>query len=251
MIPNLLRRLYGLYALTLAVLVLLLIGAPLALLMPGLRQRRWVGRNAVQLWLWCIGTPLRVTGLERLPAEACVVVSNHASYVDGPLLMAGLPWRFTFVVQHGAANWPLAGRVIKAMGVRFVERESKRAGAAQLLGLIRRLEDGESLAVFPEGTFKAEPALLKFHGGAFLVAAHAGVPVVPAVIRGSRRFLADGQILPNPSRLELELFEPIQVSGTDRASVALACRLARETILRHCGEADGTIPKTMEYPSPP
>ena len=251
MILNLLRRLYGVYALSLALIILLLIGVPLVLLMPGLNRRRWAGRKAVRGWLWSVGAPLRLRGLAQLPAGPCVVVSNHASYLDGPLLMAALPSRFTFVVQHGAASWPLAGRVIKAMGVRFVERESKRAGAAQLLGLIRRLQDGESLAVFPEGTFNAEPALLKFHGGAFLTAAHAGVPVVPAVIRGSRRFLGDGRLLPSPSRLEIELFAPIQVSGTDRESVARTAAAARAVILRHCGEIDGTIPKPMEYPSPP
>jgi len=114
-----------------------------------------------------IGSPIRVRGLEHLPEGPCVVVANHASYMDGLVLTAAIPARFSFVVQDGAANWPVVGLVIRRMGVIFINRTSAREGARQTRDLIRRLEQGESLAVFPEGTFRKEPGLMTFRNGAF------------------------------------------------------------------------------------
>ena len=51
---------------------------------------------------------MRAHGIERLPDGACIIVANHASYVDGPLLFACLPPRFGFVIKKEASRIPLA-----------------------------------------------------------------------------------------------------------------------------------------------
>lgn len=213
--------------------------APIVLLLPTLALRRAAGRLAVRLGLLLAFIPLRVRGRQRLPDGPCIVVSNHASYFDGPLMTAALPGRFTFVVQHGAADWPLAGRIIRRMGVTFVNRGSARAGASQTRALIRRLDAGDSLVIFPEGTFRGPPGLLPFRNGAFLMAAHASVPVVPAVIRGTRRLFGEGARLPRWSAIEIELFAPIRPGGDHRHSVQSLADEARRVVLAHCGEPDG------------
>jgi 1-acyl-sn-glycerol-3-phosphate acyltransferase len=184
---------------------------------------------------------VRVRGLQHLPSGPCIVVSNHASYLDGPLMTAALPGRFTFVVQHGAADWPLAGPVIRRMGVTFVNRASARAGASQTRLLIRRLEQGASLVIFPEGTFAGPPGLLRFRKGAFLMAAHARVPVVPAVIRGSRRVFGEGQRLLRPGAIEIELFAPLAPDGDHRHAVDALMDESRRVVLAHCGEPDAGV----------
>ena len=182
--------------------------------------------------------PVRIRGLQHLPAGPCIVVSNHASYLDGPLMTAALPGRFTFVVQHGAADWPLAGRVIRRMGVTFVNRASARDGANQTRTLIRRLEQGDSLVIFPEGTFDRPPGLLPFRRGAFLMAVHAGVAVVPAVIRGSRSVFGEGQRLLRPGAIDIEVFAPVVPGGDHRHAVQVLADESRRAILAHCGEPD-------------
>ena len=225
---------YGPLATVLFSAFIFLIVSPLVILGPTLAIRRFFGRHGVRLGLALVGVPIRVRGREHLPPMPCVAVANHASYVDGIVLTSALPANFTFVVQDGAASWPFVGLVIRRMGVSFVNRSSAREGAAQTRNLIRRVSDGESLAIFAEGTFKAEPGLLPFKKGAFLIAARAGVPVLPIGIRGTRRFFGENRRLPRWSVIDIEL-RPVIPASAD-AQVLLDA--ARREVAAVCGEAD-------------
>jgi 1-acyl-sn-glycerol-3-phosphate acyltransferase len=242
MVRNWLSRLYGVYAALILGGVVFFLIAPVIMLLPTLHLRRVMGRFGLRAGLFLAGIPFVVRGLERLPHGPCVVVSNHASYLDGPLLTAALPERFTFVVQHGAAAWPWFGWVIRRMGVTFINRTESRKGARQTRGLIRRLAEGQSLTVFAEGGFERDPGLQAFRKGAFLIATHSGVKVAPAVIRGTRDILGEGQWLPRWGRVEIEIFEPIAPkpdAGGDHRQAVLELRDAvRAVVLRHCGEPD-------------
>jgi len=235
-----LQKVYGLYALAAMATVVLFAGAALVILAPTLSLRRTFGRWGSRAILSAAIVPFRVRGLENLPAGPCVVVSNHASYLDGPILTAALPQRFTFVVQDGAEDWPFIGLVIRLMGVTFINRGSVKEAARQTRTLIRRLEEGASLAIFVEGTFERAPGLLPFRNGAFLMAAHAKVPVVPVALRGTRRLYGEGQVLPRHSRVEIEVFPPIVPTGAHDEVHSLRDR-ARAVILAHCGEPDLSI----------
>ncbi len=236
-----LSRLYGVYAALMLVGVVFILLAPIMMLLPTLQLRRAMGRFGVRAGLLLAGIPFRVHGLERLPPGPCVVVSNHASYLDGPLMTAALPARFTFVVQHGAATWPWFGWVIRRMGVTFVNRSDSRQGARQTRGLIRRVAEGQSLTVFAEGGFERDPGLLAFRKGAFMIAAHSEVPVVPAVIRGTRSILGDGQWLLRWGRVEIKIFDPIAAQGDHRHAVMELRDAVRAVVLRHCGEPDASL----------
>lgn len=238
---RLLRLLYGAYALLIFTIVIFLLAAPLIVLGPSLAFRRACGRAGVKLAFWLIGSPIKVTGLANLPSNGAIAVANHASYLDGILLTAALPARYTFVVQDGAASWPVVGLIIRRMGVSFINRTSPREGSRQTRALMRRLHDGESLAVFPEGTFKKAPGLLAFRDGAFLMAARTQTPVVPCVIRGSRKMLGEGQILPRHARLHIEIFAPLHADSSDRDAARSLREHARATILKGCGEPDSLV----------
>jgi len=234
-----LRLLFGLHAMAMLIVVLLILFCPLLILAPTLNLRRAIGRFGVRAWLAAGLVPFRVRGLEHLPPGPCIVVCNHASYLDGILVTAALPGRFTFLVQHGAADWPYIGWIIKRMGVTFVNRGSVRAAAQATRELIDRIQNGESFTIFPEGTFRQPAALLPFHSGAFMVAARAGVPVVPAALRGSRAMYGEKQKLFRWHPISIELCEPVRPRGDSREAVQDLRDAARAAILRHCGEADG------------
>jgi 1-acyl-sn-glycerol-3-phosphate acyltransferase len=240
MLLKLVRLLYGAYAACVWIVVVFLVVCPLIICLPTLALRRAAGRSGMKLVMLAMGQPLRVRGLEHLPGVPCVVVANHASYMDGLVLTAALPARFNFVVQDGAASWPYVGLVIRRMGVIFINRRSAREGARQTRELIRRLQQGASLAVFPEGTFRKQPGLMNFRNGAFLVAAHARAPVVPCAIRGTRQLLGEGQKLPRYSRVSIQILPPIPpAEGNDRAAVDALRDRARRAVLEACGEPDG------------
>jgi 1-acyl-sn-glycerol-3-phosphate acyltransferase len=235
-----LRLAYALWAIGIFLAVGLAALALLALL-PGLKRRRAAARRAARTFLWLAGMPLTVKHEERLPPGQCVVACNHASYLDGPVLTAALPPRFGFVIKREMSAVPLAGGVLRRLGSEFVERFKRRQVSADARRLLQRAAQGRSLVFFPEGTFDPRPGLRKFHTGAFASAVRAGCPLVPAVLRGTRRALWPGGALPLPGPIELEILAPITPPpGAAGEAVPELRDAARAAILAALGEPDLT-----------
>ena len=234
------RASYALYA-TLTFLVMGLAALLAALLLPGVDRRRAAARATARAFLRVAGMPLVVRGMERLSSDQCVVVANHASYLDGLVFTAALPARFSFVIKREMAAVPLVGLFLRRIGSEFVERFDRHRGGADARRLLRRAVSGHSLVFFPEGTFTRTPGLLKFHTGAFATAARAGCPVIPAVVRGTRAALPPSGGLPRPGRIEVEILPPIHARPQgDEASSAALRDGARQAILLALGEPDLT-----------
>jgi 1-acyl-sn-glycerol-3-phosphate acyltransferase len=105
------------------------------------------------------------------------------------------------------------------------------------------LRRGDSVFVFPEGTFTRESGVRPFQLGAFRGAVVAGAPVIPVSLKGTRRFLRDGTILPRPTSVTITLSAPIYPSRESRSDDPHQLReivrlrdLAREAIGRYSGE---------------
>ena len=211
------------------------------LVLPGVYRRRAAARAIARAFLWVAGMPLTVRGLERLAPGQCIVVSNHASYLDGLVFTAALPARFSFVIKREMSAVPLAGLFLRRIGSEFVERFDRNRGAADARRVLRNAASGHSLVFFPEGTFTRTPGLLKFHTGAFVTAARAGCPVIPAVVRGTRAALSPSGALPRPGRIAVEILPAIHAEpqAAEAASAALRDQ-ARQAILLELGEPDLT-----------
>ncbi|MBS0365403.1 MAG: 1-acyl-sn-glycerol-3-phosphate acyltransferase [Proteobacteria bacterium] len=212
---------------------------------PGLARRRALARLLARGFLTVAGMPVRLESPEHLPGGQCVVVCNHASYLDGIVLTAALPARFGFVIKREMSTMPLAGAALKRLGSQFVERFDRQRGSVDARRVLRHASNGESMVFFPEGTFTPSPGLLRFHSGAFVTAARASCPVVPAVVRGTRRALPPRGGLPRPGVIELEILAPITAAslGSDAGPHAL-CAAARGAILERLGEPDLTAEPT-------
>jgi 1-acyl-sn-glycerol-3-phosphate acyltransferase len=145
------------------------------------------------------------------------------------------------VIKREMNDVPLAGLLLRRIGSEFVERFNRHKGGTDARRVLRTAASGHSLVFFPEGTFKPEVGLGKFHTGAFVIAARAACPVVPAVILGTRRNMPATRMLPRPGPLEVLYLPPIhpvapQSEGEDPV-LALRDR-ARAAILAELGEPD-------------
>jgi 1-acyl-sn-glycerol-3-phosphate acyltransferase len=90
---------------------------------------------------------------ERLPRVPCVVVANHASYIDGIVAVAALPPDFAFVIKKEMVRVPLASLLLRRLGSEFVERFNRHKGASDARRVLKLAATGQSLVFFPEGTF--------------------------------------------------------------------------------------------------
>lgn len=215
-----------------------LFGVIAALVVPSLDgRRRWVSVAARGVFR-LTATPCRVTGLEKLPNDHCVVIANHASYLDGIILKAFLPPRFAFVIKGEMRKFPVVSFMLHRIGSKFVERFVVAKSARDARAIVKSARQGESIAIFPEGTFIREPGLGRFRPGAFSAAINGRLPVVPVVIHGSRSMMPADQNLPVPGRIDIAILDPIAVDDPAFASSAKLAVLARERILAVLDEPD-------------
>jgi 1-acyl-sn-glycerol-3-phosphate acyltransferase len=213
---------------------------------------RWAAiRGALRTLARASGTPLVVQGLENLPPpdRPCVFVANHASYVDGYVLVATLPRELSFVAKAELTEFFITRIPLLRIGTEFVDRFDAEAGIADARRVAKAAGGGRPLVFFAEGTFVRMPGLLPFHMGAFVAAVDAGVPVVPVAIRGTRSILRSGSWLPRRGAITVTVDKPIDPKAMEAADpwqAALKLRDAtRSRILRHCGEPD------LGYERPP
>lgn len=221
-----------------AVTAIALPSAAIAIALPQLRLRRAFARRAGRFVFRLSGMPLEVTGLDRLPEGPSVVVANHASYLDGIVMMAALPPRFTFLIKSEMNDAPFIGLLLRRLGMAFVARANTSAAAGAAARLIRAAKKGNAIGVFPEGTFRREPGLRSFRLGAFLAAARGNLPVVPVVIRGTRCILPAGAWLFRPRTIQVALLAAITMETGGREQAENLRDAARQAILKSCGEPD-------------
>jgi 1-acyl-sn-glycerol-3-phosphate acyltransferase len=228
---------YSLYLWAVAALAALA-GFVVSLALPQAAARR-VWRAIARLAVRLAGVPITVEGIERVPGTGpVVVVANHASYVDGALLYALLPSRFTYAAKEEFERNPVTRIAFRKAGAFFVERFDGAKGVEDTRELSQLAKSGAALAIFPEGTFTRMPGLRPFRMGAFVIAAEAGVPVVPVAFRGTRSMLrADGWIF-RRGPIRVVFGDPVAPQGRDWAAAVKLRDAARGEILRHCGEPD-------------
>ena len=183
------------------------------LTVPGLARRRRVARALARTGLRLAGVRLALEGEEHLPAGPHVLVCNHASYIDSIVLGVLLPPRYAFVAKHELREYWLTGKPLRALGAKFVERADTARSIEDTRALSASLSAGESLVIFPEGTFGDTDGLLPLRMGAFVLAAQADVPLVPAVLSGTRKVLPPNSALPRPGAVTLRIGQPLRATG--------------------------------------
>ncbi len=162
---------------------------PLAVLafLPGIRH---IPIGAMNLHMWAhrcwmrgliavCGVRLRVHG--SLPPPPCLVVANHITWFDIPVLHA--LWPMGLVAKAEIRGWPLMGRLAEIAGSIFIERGNQQSRQRVNRRMAARLRRGEMIGVFPEGGIHPDRGVHRFHSRLFGSAIRAGVPVVPLSIR--------------------------------------------------------------------
>jgi 1-acyl-sn-glycerol-3-phosphate acyltransferase len=153
-------------------------------------------------------------------------------------LAAVLPPTIGFVAKRELVEGPVTGPFLKRLGTAFVERFDPAAGVADTVRMSDALKAGDTLVFYPEGTFDRMPGLRAFHMGAFVAAAEAGLPVVPAAIKGARSILRADSSFPRRGRVTITFSPPILPKGTGWDAALKLRQKARQAILRNCGEPD-------------
>jgi 1-acyl-sn-glycerol-3-phosphate acyltransferase len=230
--------LYGAYAL----LLLGVIGSLTWIACALLRRTAWswtLSHRASRAFLALARLPLTVRGLEHLPSgRPCIFVVNHQSYLDGPVIVSALRESNRFIAKRELLDHWVPRIYLNSIGTAFVERFDVQRGVEDTTRFTDMARGGQSLIVFAEATFRRMPGLLPFRMGAFVIAAQAGVPVVPVTIRGTRSILREGQWLFRRGRISVNFSSPLEPGGSDWGAAIRLRDATRAEMLRLCGEPD-------------
>ncbi len=113
----------------------------------------------------------------------CLILANHRSYIDIPVLYSILPG--IFLAKKEVSKWPILGNAANLVGTIFVDRESKKSRRKAREEILKKLQEGERIYVFPEGTTSSGPKLLEFKYGIFKIAAENSLTIQPVAIQYS------------------------------------------------------------------
>jgi 1-acyl-sn-glycerol-3-phosphate acyltransferase len=214
-----------------------------------IKDHREAGRftsAALKILFGLVGCRVTVVGKEFMDTPgAKIFASNHTSYFDVLPLMLGLGVPYRFVSKMEVGRMPFIGTFLDKMGHLKFDRTDAESRLHQAQEMEEFLRHGESVFVFPEGTFTKENGVRPFQLGAFKAAVATGAPILPVSLSGTRRFLRDGTYLPRPSNVTITLSPPIYprtANGPDSADSSgwhelIRLRDAtRAAIARHTGE---------------
>ncbi len=209
-----------------------------ALVVPGAHRRQKLVTFATKMVFVLAGVKVTVRGIDNLPTDSCVVVANHASYIDGILLNGYLPARFGFVIKGEMRDIPVVHFLLRRSGSKFVERKETTGSSRDARQLVKAARGGESLGFFPEGTFQLQPGVDRFRAGAFVAAVKGTMPVVPVAISGTRAMLPSGRLLPRQTELTVDILPAIAPGDPDFESSRKLAEAARQRVLAALGEPD-------------
>ena len=201
--------------------------------------RRKLAHLCGRLFFLLTFTPFQVTGKEFLVHDrACIIIANHASYLDGIIVTAALDTPIHFIVKGELARIMPLRMLLQRFGVEFVDRFNGHKGASDVRRITHKAQGGQTSVFFPEGTFTTFPGLQPFRMGAFVTAARASIPVIPVAISGAREMVRGSDWFPQRGQISVTIRPPITPSG-EGWQVALNLRnAARTEIARYCGEPD-------------
>jgi 1-acyl-sn-glycerol-3-phosphate acyltransferase len=160
---------------------------------------------------------LRVEGLDNIPEEPVLFVSNHQGYADIIAFCAGIKTKqFGFVAKQALGRIPLYGPWIERIRSIFIERDDAR-GAVQVINSgIALLEEGFSLVVFPEGTRSLSEHMGSFKKGSLKLATKAKVPVVPVTLSGSWKVFEEKSYIQKGEVVKICIHPPIATESLSK-----------------------------------
>jgi len=135
-------------------------------------------------------------------------------------------------------NIPLFGLAMRRCGYIPIDRSDRRKAMHSMNVAAKRISDGASVIVFPEGTRTLDGQLQEFKKGGFLIAIKAQVPIVPVAINGSFAVMSKSSLRIHGGTVEMQIFPPIATAGMKNADCDDLMRATRQPI---AANLEGTI----------
>lgn len=191
-----------------------------------------------RLWgkvaLWVNRVRVTVEGMEKLKGEGpYIFMSNHQGSYDIFALLGHLPFQFKWLAKKELFSIPFFGWTMVAAGYISIDREGSRETVEAMNKAAKRIQDGMSVVIFPEGSRSPDGTIQPFKKGGFTLAIKSKVPIVPLALTGSREIMPKERLTAASGEIRIRvghLIETSQYSMKDRKALM---EEVRESILEN------------------
>jgi len=202
---------------TCIVIVTVILGAMAFITFPFDRRGHVIHRYA-RWWGWLIlkanGVRVKVQGTEYLDdRHPCIYVCNHQGSFDIFSLLAYLRVPFRWLAKAELFKIPILGWAMRTAGYISLDRSAKKKAYQSMELAARKIKEGTSVVIFPEGSRSLDGALQLFMNGGFTLAIKAGVPVCPVAIAGSWQIMPRTTLRIKKGNIGIIISEPIETKG--------------------------------------
>lgn len=168
-----------------------------------------------RLMCWIFLLPVHIKGRDHInKGESYIIVANHQSYFDAFIVYGFLGIKFKWLMKQEIQKIPLVGAACKAAGHIFIDRSSGIKSQENLKIAEKRLVNGMSLVIFPEGTRTHDGQIGKFKRGAFQIAEELHLPILPVTIDGAYNVMPRKKWFVTWHKINITIHKPIPPKGT-------------------------------------
>jgi len=170
-----------------------------------------VFRTWARSLVWAAGIKLEVTGLENVePDESYILIANHQSHMDIPVLTWGLPIPQRIIAKKELFKIPFLGWGMKAVGMLSIDRSNRKQSFETLKEAEEIIKTYRlSILAFPEGTRSNDGKIHPFKKGPFILAINTGLPLLPVSVSGTRKIIPKGKISLRAGRVKVHIHPPV------------------------------------------
>jgi len=201
----------------------------------------WVAARWARIIAWLTPMKIEVEGMDNVdPEQSYVVVANHLSQYDIPLIYGFCGLDLRWVIKAEVGKIPFVAQGCRAIGHIFIDRGNPEKARNAINEAVAGLPAGTGVLFFAEGTRSRSGELMSFRKGAFRVAVDRRLPVLPMTVIGTRDLLPPGSMRIRPGHARLVIGKPIlppagatdeavqQLSRTTRGAIASTLRRNRD-----------------------
>lgn len=170
--------------------------------------------------LFVMGIRLTVEGRENVdPKQIHLFMANHISMLDVPLFQAVIPQLVRGIEAEEQFNWPIFGWAIRRAGNIPINRQNVHAAIPSAQEAAKRLQEGLSMIILPEGGRTLTGEMKPFKKLPFYLAKEGGVPIVPIGVSGLFRILKKGVWIITPGPVRVRFGKPIEPETIQALSI--------------------------------
>jgi 1-acyl-sn-glycerol-3-phosphate acyltransferase len=199
------------------VIALLILGIVIFITYPFDRRGKVIhhyGRLWGKIALLVNRVKVRVEGIEHLKGEGpYIFMSNHQGTYDIFALLGHLPFQFRWLAKKELFSIPFFGWVMAAAGYISIDREGTRKTVEAMNEAARKIREGMSLLIFPEGSRSPDGSIQPFKKGGFTLAIKSKVPIIPISISGSREVMPKEKFTSASGEIRIRIDHPIEIQN--------------------------------------